>query len=344
MFKKLASQKSFPVLILIFSVIFFMSSFIRGSILVKKSEKELSSRKQIEEAQAKVYSLKEIDSTTGELRWELTAEEGETKENLQAAIIKNINAFVYKNKKVVFELKAPFAKANSKTKDIYLYGDVTAHDKSGDFLLHSNQVALGMGTSIEAQKGFKLILKNEGVIEGESALINDDQTKIITKDLREASFKDITISGKEVQIDKEKEGSVKKATILNGGKVVFKNNENLSAGSISWESTGKVEATSNVIYNSQDKTFKANYLKINEKKELYAKENVELTHGGTKCYGKSLSFTNNEQIILTGNPKALQGTKQIQADKITYDINTKKVEAEGNVKTILTDNALSNKP
>lgn len=331
------SPKLIPLIVLVLITTFFTISFIRGNILVKSSEKELNPKKQIDEVQTKKYLLKEIDAKTGLIRWELTAKEGTTENNLQSAIIKDIKAEVYKDNEVVFELSAPFAKANSSTKEIYLFGDVIAKDKNSKFLLHSNQLALGMGTSIEAQKGFNLHFNGSGTVIGDNAIINDDQTKIIVRGLKEASFKDIILSGNKVNIEKDKNGDLSKATILNQGKVVLKNqkNDTLSANIIKWQKSGEVEASSNVIYISEGKTFKAGYLLLKPDKKVYAKDGVQIQHGNTKCFGKSLSFENNSQIILNGKPKAIQGDTQIIADKIIYDINTGKVEALGNVNTIV---------
>lgn len=349
MLKKFKILKSFPFILASGMTIIFIVSFIRGSSIVKKSEKELNPGKQISEAQAAKYSLKEVDTKTGQLRWQLTAKEGSTEENLQAALIKDITAEVYKNNEVVFELSAPFARANASTKEIYLFGEVTATDKSGNFLLNSTQIALGMGTSIEAQKGFNLLLKGSGTVSGESALINDDQTKIIVKELKEATFKDIILSGEKVLIEKDQKGNLTSAIISEGGKIIFKDkkdpknqaNNTLSGNTIKWQKQGEggeVEASDNVVYTSEDKIFKAGYLLLKPDKKIYAKNNVTILHGQTQCYGNDLKFENNSFIVLSGNPKAIQGNKQITADKIVYDINTEKVEATGNVKTIVTNN------
>ncbi|MBI3590152.1 MAG: LPS export ABC transporter periplasmic protein LptC [Candidatus Melainabacteria bacterium] len=341
MIKKTNLTKLVPLAIIIGVIILFAISFIRGNILVKKSEKEINSKKQVYEAQAAKYNLKEIDSKTGQLRWKLTAKEGTTEENLQAALIKDVNAEVYKNNAVIFILNAPFAKANASTKEIYLFGEVTAKNEDGDFSLNSSQVALGMGTSIEAQKGFNLVLRNSGTVSGDNALINDDQTKIIVRKLKEASFKDIILSGEEVSIEKEKNGELKKATVSMGGKIILKNNlksgksSSLQAGTIKWEKDGDIEATSDVTYTSEDKTFKAGYLLLKPDKKIYAKNNVLIIHGETQCYGNNLSFENESIIVITGKPKALQGDREITADKIVYNVTTDKVEALGNVRTVV---------
>ena len=336
--------KSIPLLILISSIVIFIISFFNARILVKQSEKELNPKQQLTEAQATKYSLKEIDTKTGQLRWQLTAKEGKTEDNLQGATIKDITAEVYRNNEVVFELTAPYAKANAATKEIYLLGDVIAKDKSGNFLLKSNQLAIGMNTSLEAQNGFNLTLKNSGTISGQNALINDDQTMITVKNLEEASFKDISLSGKKVVILREQNGDIKKAVISQGGKVILKNQKDssLSADSIEWINEGNVQATKNVVYTSEDKIFKAEYLLLKPDKSIYAKDNVLILHGNTQCSGNSLNFENNSKITLNGKPKAIQGEKQITADKIIYDINTNKVEAIGNVKTIIVQNDLRN--
>ena len=331
------ASKLIPIIVVAFAILLFTGSFLRAKFLVRKSEKELNPKKQIEEAQTKEFSLKEIDGETGVIRWKLTAKEGTTQNNLQSALIKEVKAQVYKNNEVIFELDAPRARANAPTKEIYLFGEVTAKNKNGTFLLKSNQLALGMGTSIEAQKGFKLFLKTSGEIIGENALINDDQTKIVFKDLQEALFKDLELSGKEVSIERDSNGELINALITNGGKVVLKksNNDTLSANTIQWKRNGDIEATNNVIYNSSDKTFKAGYLFLKPDGKVYAKYNVEIVRGPTKCFGNSLSYENNSLIVIKGNPKAIQGDKQIIADKIIYDLNTDKVEAVGNVKTIV---------
>lgn len=338
-------SKLIPLVVISLTIIFFVSSIIKGNVLVHNSEKELNPKKQIDEAQAEKYSLKEIDAKTGQVRWQLTAKEGKTEHNLEAAIIKDIKAEVFKNNSIVFELEAPYAKANNATKEIYLFDQVTAKDKTRNFLLTSNQLALGMGTSIEAQKGFNLILKNIGTVEGDNAIINDDQTKIIVRDLKEAIFKDIVLSGKNVSIEKGKNGDLIQATISSGGKIILKNknNENLAADTIKWNKSGEVEATNNVIYYSKDKTFKAGYLRLTNSGKVYAKNNVLIIHGSTQCYGNSLKYENNSTIVISGNSTANQGNKQIKADKITYNLDTDNVEAQGNVKTIVQDSEIAEK-
>lgn len=333
-------SKFIPLLIILGMILVFILSLIRGTRLVQKSEKEINPKKQVSEAQAEGYSLKEVDAKTGQLRWKLFAKHGATEESLQAALIKDITAEIYKNNEPIFTLTAPSAKANASTKEILLFGNVTAKDKEGNFLLKSNVVALGMGTSLEAQKGFNLVLKNSGTISGENALINDDQTKIEIGNLEEAAFKNIILSGKKVLILKEKNGDIKNAIISEGGKVVLKdqNNSSLYADSIKWEGNGNVEATNNVTYTSEDKIFKAGYLQLKPDKTIFAKDNVLILHGKTQCSGKSFTYGNDSKITLTGRPKAIQGQKQITADKIIYDINTEKVEATGNVQTTIMDN------
>lgn len=333
--QKVTLSKITPYIAILAVIAFFSISFLRGSLLLKKSEKEIDIKKQVEEAQAKKYSLKEIDAKTGQTRWQLVAKEGKTENNLQTAIIKDIEAEVYKNNEIVFLLKAPFAKANGTTKEISLFGDVTAKNKSESFLLSAKQVALGMGTSIEAQKGFSLILKGNGTVTGDSALINDDQTEITVKDLKEASFKEILLSGKKVYIEKDKNGDLKNAIISNGGKIILKNqnNDSLIADTIKWQQNGEVEAISNVVYNSGDKVFKAGQLTLKPDKTVYAKNNVQIKHGKTQCFGNSLSYENNSLVVINGKPKAIQNDKQITADKIVYDLNTGKVQAIGNVRT-----------
>lgn len=339
--KQMKTSKLIPALTLTFMILLFIVSYFRASFLVQKSEKELNPKKQIDEAQAKKYSLREIDGKTGQLRWELTAEEGTTQNDLQTALIKDIKANVYKNNEVIYELSAPQAKANAITKEIYLIGEVTAKDKNGNFTLSSNQLALGMGTSIEAKKGFKLFLKNSGDVSGDNALINDDQTKIIVKDLQEALFKDIILSGKNVSIERDTKGDLINVVISNGGKIILKNSKNdtLSATTIKWKQGGEIEAVSDVIYTSLDKTFKAGYLLLKPDGKVYAKDNVLIVHGNTRCYGNSLSYENNSLVVISGKSKAIQGDKQITADKIVYDLNTDKVEAVGNVRTTVTNKA-----
>ncbi len=335
-----STSKFIPLLIILGMILVFILSLIRGTILVKKSEKEINPKKQISEAQAEGYSLKEIDAKTGQLRWKLIAKQGATEENLQAALVKDIIAEIYKGNEVAFNLTAPSAKANTATKEILLFGNVTAKDKEGNFLLKSSEVALGMGASLEAQKGFNLVLKNNGTISGENALINDDQTKIEIVNLEEAAFKDIILSGKKVLIIKEQNGDIKNAIISDGGKIILKDQKNSSlyANSIKWEENGNVEATTNVTYTSEDKIFKAGYLQLKPDKTIFAKDNVLILHGKTQCTGKSFTYGNDSKVVLTGRPKATQGDKQITADKIIYDINTEKVEAFGNVQTTIIHN------
>ena len=336
---KVQNTKLVPFLILIGIVVFFLISIAKGLQLVSKSEKELNPQKQITEAKALEYSLKEVDAATGELRWKLKAREGSTENNLQNAVIKDINAETYKDNMIVFKLTAPFAKANTEKKEIYLYGGVTAIDEKGDFILNSNQIALGMGAAIEAKKGFTLNLKGGNSIKGEKAFINEGQTKFIITKLTEAVFKEIILSGEEVTIEKEKNGELIQATITNGGKVIIKNeNQNiLKALNIKWVKSGEVEATNNVSYISEGKTFMANYLLLKPDKKVFARNKVIIEHGKTRCFGESLSFENNS-VTITGSPKAIQGNKQISANKIVYDINSGKVQAIGNVRTIVINN------
>lgn len=319
-------------------LLFFIFSFLLGSILVKKSEKEFNPKKQKGEAEASKYSLQEIDAKTGLVRWKLTAKKGTTKNNLKSAVIKDIEAKVYKNKELIFELKAPYGKANSTTKEVLLYGGVKTLNKQGDFLLSSNQLSLGMGTSIEAQKGFNLTIKNKGNLKGKSALVNEDQTKIEIQDLKEASLKDIVLKGKLVSIHRDDKGNIIKASIYNNGTITFKkhNDSKLSADIIEWKKEDIVEAKSHVIYKSNDVTFNSDYLQIKPSGELIANTNVKIIHGETTCYGDFL-IADGSQIIIQGNPKAIQNGKQISADKIVYDLKTEKVEAIGNVKSTISD-------
>ena len=179
MLKQKNISKFIPLILTISIIVFFTVSFFRGKSIVQKSEKEINPNQQLAESEAKKYVLKEIDPKTGQIRWDLSAKEGNTENNLQSAVINDIKAHVYKNKEIVFELSAPHAKANSLTRGIYLFGEVVTKDRDGNFLLKSKQISLGMGTSIEAQKGFNLSLKNNGTVKGESALINDDQSKLL---------------------------------------------------------------------------------------------------------------------------------------------------------------------
>lgn len=334
MFNKKQLSKFFPAILTVVIVVFFTISFIRGKSIVKKSEKEINATSQVVESEAKEYALKEIDSETGQVRWSLTAKEGSTVNNLQAAIINDIKANVYKDNEIVFELTAPQAKANSNTKEIYLFGDVITKDKSGNFLLKSTQISLGMGTSIEAQKGFNLELKDRGTVKGQSALINDKQDKITVIDLEEAIFKDLKLSGKNVYLERDNNGEVISANIEHGGKIILKNNSTLQASIIKWKNQGDTEAFGMVTYHSEDKTFNADYIKITKDKKIFAKNNVTIIHGNTRCFGNLLTFENNSFIIITGKPRAIQGDKEILADKIVYDINLRKVQATGNVKTL----------
>ena len=335
MSNQITKAKLIPFILIISTIMLFAFSFFRGKSIVQKSEREIKPELQKVESETKKYLLKELDPKTGLARWDLSAKEGSTENNLQSAVINDITAHVYKGNEIVFELSAPHAKANSLTKGIYLFGEVTTKDKKGNFLLKSTQISLGMGTSIEAQKGFDLFLKDNGTVKGENALINDDQSKIIVTKLKEAVFKDIKLSGENVYIEKNKNGEIGSALIENGGTITLKNNDTLSAGRIKWDNLGNIESSNNVIYNSGDKIFKAGYLTITPDKKVFAKNNVSIVHGGTECYGTSLSYENNSLVVITGNPKAIQGDKVILADKILYDINLKKVQAFGNVKTMV---------
>lgn len=328
-------KKLSPFIVIISMVIFFIGSFIFGTFLVNKSEKEINPKKQTEEAEAKTYTLREIDSKSGALRWELTAKEGKTENNLQATFIKDIKAEIYKNNEVVFELKSPQAKANATTKEIYLFDNVIVKDKKGKFMLECKQLSLGMGASIEAQNGFKLVLIMNGIINGEHALINDDQTKITVRDLKEAEFNDIKVSGGKVQIERNHSGDLLSVNISDHGNVTLRKlqNDTLEANSISWNNNGEVTATHNVTYKSKDKTFSAEHLHIESSGNLTAKNNVQISHGKTKCFGNLLTYNNNNLITITGDTKAVQENKEIKANKILYNINTGKVEASGNVKS-----------
>lgn len=318
---------------------FFGFSFFRGKSIVQKSEKEINPSQVQVESNAKEYVLREIDSKSGLVRWDLSAKESSTENGLQSAIINDIKAHVYRGKEIAFELSAPHAKANSLTKEIYLFGNVTTKDQSGEFILMSKQISLGMGTSIEAQNGFNLYLKNNGTVIGESALINDDHSKITVTDLKEALFNDIKLSGKTVYIEKDKSSGISIATITNGGTIVLKNNDTLTANSIKWKKSGEIEASTNVVYSSGDKLFKAELLTITTDKKVFAKGHVSIKHGDTECYGDSLNYGNDSIITITGRPKAVQGDKEILADKILYDLNLRKVQATGNVRTLVNQKA-----
>lgn len=339
MLKQKTISKLLPSIVILSVIIFFGFAFFRGKSIVQKSEKEINPGQVQVESNAKEYVLREIDSKSGLVRWDLSAEESSTENDLQSAIINNIKAHVYKGKEIAFELSAPHAKANSLTKEIYLFGDVTTKDKSGEFVLMSKQISLGMGTSIEAQKGFNLYLKNNGTVIGESALINDDHSKITVTDLKEALFNDIKLSGKNVYIEKDKSSGISIATITNGGTIILKNNDTLTADLIKWKKSGEIEASNNVIYTSGDKLFKAGILTITPDKKVLAKGHVSIKHGDTECYGDSLSYGNDSIITITGNPKAVQGEKEILADKILYDLNLRKVQATGNVRTLVNQKA-----
>ena len=332
---KINKSNFIPIIVTILTIAFFAFSFFGGRSIVQKSEKEINPNQQLLESEAKKYVLKEIDSKSGLTRWDLSANEGSTENNLQSAVINDIKAHVYKNNEISFELSAPHAKANSLTKGIYLFGDVITKDKNGKFLLKSVQLSLGMGTSIEAQEGFDLYLKDNGTIKGKSAIINDDQSKITVTELEEALFKDIKLSGKNVYIERSPSGEASTAVIENGGKIILKNNDSLIAGQIKWDKSGNIEASGNVIYNSGDKVFKAGYLTVSPDKKVFAKNGVSIVHGETECSGQSLIFQDNSFIVIIGNPKAVQGDKTILADKIVYDVNLKKVQAVGNVRTVM---------
>lgn len=327
-----------PFLIVVSVILLFVTSYTIGSRIVLKSEKELNTKKQKQEAKAGEYTLEEIDTKSGELRWRLTAKEGLTKDNLQNAQVKGISAKIYKNNQVIFELEAPYAKTSYQTNEIYLYGNVTVKDQNNDFLLTSNRISLGMDTSIEAQEGFSLILQNTGTIKGERALINGDKTNIIVKNLYEANLKEIKLSGIDVTIEKDKDSTLKKALITSGGEIILtnKNNSSLSADNILWEKDGDVKANGNVIFKTEDKILKAKYLTLKSNNKFYAKNNVHITHGNTSCSGNYLSYEDNNLIVISGSPKAVQENKQITADKIVYDTKSGKVEAIGNVKTLVT--------
>ena len=329
---------------IILVLLLFVISFVRGNFIVKRSEKEFNSTLQKGEAQTKGYSLQEIDAKTGLLRWELTAKEGETKEKSNVAVITDIQAKVYKDKEVIFELNAPYGKANAHKNEVYLSGGVTTKNKTGDFTLKSNQLGLGIGngTSIEAKKGFDLTLKDKGDLSGESALINEDQSKISVSNLKNASFKDLLFSGKKVSIQRDKNGDIENAMITKGGEIVIKNkdsNDTLTASIINWIKNGTVEAIKNVVYISKDITFKASYLALNPEGKITANGHVQIKHGETNCSGNSLTYDNNSTVVIKGNSKAIQEGKEINADKIQYDVNTGKVEATGNVRTIINGKA-----
>lgn len=328
-------NKLFPALITVSIVTFLLISFYRGKELLKKSEKEITPQFHQNESNATQYELKEIDPITGLLRWQLVAKEGNTQNNLQNALIKDIEVTVFKGKEVIFNLKAPLAKANSTTKEIILEGGVITKNKDESLILTSNRLSLSMGTSLEAIDGFSLLLKESGTLTGQSVVINEEQTKVKIKDLKNAVLKDISISGNNVYLEKDNKNEIQKAIITNGGKITLKNNDTLSANIIEWNHNGKIKAEKNIIFSSNSKLIRAGSLIINSDNSLYADNNVVILDGDTKCSGKKLSYKNNSIIEITGNPKATQGNKVISANKILYDSNLKKLQALGNVKTMV---------
>ena len=313
-------------------LIFLVFSLYKGNQLVKKTEKEVSPELHKNESNAKSYELKEIDSKTGDIRWKLTAKEGSTQNELQGATIRDIEVTIFKNKEAIFNLKAPIATANSETKEILLLEGVTTKSKGENFILQSNKLSLAMGTELEAFDGFKLSLKNNGTLEGERAEINEEQTKIRIKGLKNAALKDIKISGKNVYLEKDND-TIKKVVIKNGGQIVLMNNDVLSAEQIEWINGGTIKAKSNVIFTSTDKQIKAGKLLINTDNTLIAEDKVTILDKDTKCSGEKLIYHDNQLVEITGEPKALQGNKIISADKILYDTKLKKLQAIGSVKT-----------
>lgn len=335
MFKAVNIIKLAPQIVILIIVSYFLLSFIRANLIVQKSEKELNPKKQSEEAHAKEYSLKEIDAKTSQIRWHLTAKGGNTQHKLQAALIKDVKVELYKNDKVIFTLSAPYAKADANTKEVYLFGDVVAKDNDNKLVLNSNQLVIGMGSSIQAEKGFNLILKNIGTIRGDKVVINDDQTKIVVNKLKEALLKDITAAGESVVIENDKNGNLLNVSISDGGKITLINprNSSLSATKINWKNSGELKSTGNVTYTSENKIFKAGILLVSSDKKIYAENNVIVEHGQNKCYGDKLTYDNESQVVLSGKSRTIQDTKEIRADKIVYNLQSEKVEAIGNVMT-----------
>lgn len=330
-----------PTIGIVILILLFINSLLNGKNLVKLSEIEFSKSVQSEEAKASKYTLKEIDANTGLTKWKLTAKEGRTQNNLKSAIIKDINAEIYKGKKVAFNLHAPFGKANTVKHEISLLGNVKARNKNGSFLLDSNRLEIEENASLKAKKGFNLVLKGKGEIRGKSALINHDQSEIKVVDLKEADLEKILLSGKDVLIERDKKGVVTAATISNGGKVLLKelNNDYLTAGQIKWTKEGNITAKSNVTYTSSDRKLIADELIVDSKGKITANNNVRIIHGETTCSGNKLTYENKNQIVISGSPKAYQDGKQITAEKILYNTTSGKVEAVGNVQISSDDQA-----
>ena len=318
-------------------IIFFIAIYIQGNFIVGKQEKEFNFQNITGEAKANKYSLKELDAKTGELRWKLIANEGSTHDSLKAATISDVQAEIYKNNEIIFTLTSPFAKANASKKEVYLYGDVTCQDKKGNFLLKTKRIDLKRGTTLLAQNGFNILLGKNDNITGEVASVNENGTTIKVKKLKEAVFKDIILLGENVLIKRNETGDLIKAVITGGGKIILKNsnNDSLSADTIKWHANQNIEAVSNVIYLSQNKTFKAGYLLITPDGKIQAKNNVVISDGSTTCYGNLFNIENKSLVTISGRPKVIQKGKRISADKIVYDLNTGKVEAIGNVQTIV---------
>ena len=330
---KFKAAKTIPIILVIVTSSFFIFSFFQGKFLIKKNEKEIKPKSHISESQAKIYELKEIDSKTGFIRWEITAKEGNTGDNLQSAYINDIKAKIYKDKKVVFEITAPRARANLETKEILLLDKVVTKDKNKSFVLKSKELSLGKGTSLEAHKGFILRLKDNGTIIGESVFLNDDQSKISITELKSAALKDITISGKTVNLEKDKKNQITQALVKDGGTITLKNNDVLSAQIIHWSKSGKIEAKNNVVFTSNNKIIHAEHVTITPEKEVTAKNKVQIVHKDTQCYGELLTYKDKSLITITGNPKAIQGNKTVTADKILYNVDSNELQAIGKVKT-----------
>ena len=319
--------------IIIFSIFgFLMFSLYKGNQLVNKTEKEVSPELHSGESNAMSYELKEIDSKTGDIRWKRTAKEGTTQNELQGASIKDIELTVFKNKEIVFNLKAPEAKANSNTKEILLLGGVITKSKDENFILNSNKLSITKGTELEALGGFNLILKENGTLEGERAKINEEQTKVKIENLKRATLKDIEITGKSVEIERDSK-TIKKATISNYGQIILMNMDSLSAKQIEWINGETIKAKSNIIFTSGERQIKAGNLLINSDNTFTAENNVVILDKDIECSGERLNYNNTQLIEITGKPRAIQGNKIISADKILYDTKLKKLEAVGNVKT-----------
>lgn len=333
-----------PYLPIIYFCLFlslFLIAFYRGNSIVLKSEKEFKTSKSSSEAIATSYSLKEIDAKTGLLRWVLTAKDGVTGANLKSVIINNITAKVYNGRKIAYKLFAPKGRADSKTKEIFLFGGVVTESANGDFKLLSSTVNIDGNASINTPESFHLILMGKGDIYGTEAKVNDDQTEIAIKSLDKADMENILLSGSNVKINRDDKGDLLSANILNGGKIILKkvDNNSLTANTIKWLKDGSVEALSKVVYTSKDSTLTANKLTMKGDGKIYASNHVKIIYGDTICTGDKLTFEDKSNIIISGSPEAIQNGKVINADKILYNTKSGKVEALGNVRITSKTNA-----